>query len=131
MQGGCQGSIADLAYAYVQQNGIATPYSFPYVSWRGDTNGTCPTPAMQVPVMNITGFTKIETNNGTALQQAVATQGPVVVSVAAVPWQDYSEGVFDGACGAGQGDRERVVSGLGGGECATARRVLVRRPDRL
>lgn len=103
--GGCSGSTAEEAYEYVKKNGLASPYSFPYVSWAGDTNGTCAvTPASRAkPVANLTGYTVLPANDEAALIEAVATKGPVSVSVAAEPWFDYESGVFDGCSTSGSG----------------------------
>jgi cathepsin L len=110
--GGCDGSIAELAYQYVQENGLASPYSFPYVSWLGDTNGSCAVspPTRLTPVANLTGFVKLPANNDVAIAQAVATVGPLAVNVAAEPWSDYESGVFDGCATSGIGtDIDHVV----------------------
>ena len=43
---------------------------------------------------------RLPKNNYTALMNAVASKGPIAISVAAEPWQLYESGVYDGNCGA-------------------------------
>ena len=110
--GGCAGSTAELAFAYVKEHGIASPYSFPYVSWPGDSNGTCAvTPASRAkPVANVSGHVTLPANEEAPLLEALVNHGPIAVSVAAMPWSDYESGVFDGCGLEGEGtDVDHVV----------------------
>lgn len=45
---------------------------------------------------NVTGFVNVEPNNYQAVMTAIATNGPMAISVDAGDWHDYESGVFDG-----------------------------------
>jgi len=92
--GGCGGSIAQLAYDYVAQAGIAEEWSYPYTAYEG-TTGTCKSTIKQT-VVNVTGYTNVASNDQAAVMEALATQGPLAINVAAMPWQAYTGGIFTG-----------------------------------
>jgi hypothetical protein len=48
------------------------------------------------PQANITSYVSLTTNSGTALLNAIATTGPVAISVEARYWSKYESGVFNG-----------------------------------
>jgi cathepsin L len=89
--GGCQGSTQPLAFAYTQTAGITTEASYPY---RG-TTGTCDTSKINVVAKN-SGYTQLPMNDYSALVEAVATQGPIAISLAAggFMFQFYGGGVL-------------------------------------
>ena len=101
--GGCQGSTAELAFEYVKAHGLASPYSFPYVSWTGANNGQCLSGPQAKAAANISGHVTLPSNDEDALISALVQFGPVAVSVAAEPWHDYESGVFDGCATSGAG----------------------------
>ena len=101
--GGCAGSTAELAFEYVKANGLASPYSFPYVSWTGSSNGECLKGPQAKAAANISGYVQLPVNEEDALLSALVQFGPVAVSVAAEPWHDYESGVFDGCATSGSG----------------------------
>ena len=74
--------------------GMVLERDYPYTQ----QTGTCDRTAIAHPVANITGFTKLPTNDYDALLEAVGTIGPIAISVDA-SFASYEEGVFDGACG--------------------------------
>jgi len=94
--GGCQGSTQPLAFQYIGSAGITSEEDYPY---RGST-GTCDTSKIK-PIANVTGQVDLPTNNYTALMEAIATVGPVAISVDAgtLGWQLYGGGVMKGKCG--------------------------------
>ena len=47
-------------------------------------------------VVGIRSYVQLPANNYTALMHAVATVGPISISVDASPWMFYSGGIFDG-----------------------------------
>jgi len=57
---------------------------------------------------------KLPENNYTALLTAIATIGPIAVSVDAMPWMSYSSGVFTG-CGLARIDINHAVQLVGYG----------------
>lgn len=89
--GGCQGSTQPLAFNYTKTAGITTESAYPY---QGST-GTCDESKIS-PVAQNDGFVQLERNNYTDLVTAVATKGPISISVAAggLGWQLYSGGVY-------------------------------------
>ena len=56
--------------------------------------GTCKDADRVFPVANISGYVKNGVNSYDDLLTAIATVGPVSVTVAAEPWEFYSSGIF-------------------------------------
>merc|ERR1719473_1060987 len=92
--GGCDGSTQPLAFDYLQTAGLTTEADYPYTQ----RTGTCETSKIK-PVGWNTGYTILQRNNYTELLTAVATKGPIAVSIAAsgFAFQFYSGGVL-GKC---------------------------------
>jgi cathepsin L len=92
--GGCQGSTQQLAFNYTMSAGIVTESDYPY---QGMT-GTCSKSKSAKPVAGIKGYVTVPPNNYTAFANAIATKGPISITVAAgsMGWQMYSRGVFGG-----------------------------------
>lgn len=91
--GGCNGATQPIAFNYTEHAGITTEANYPY---QGRT-GTCQTDKIK-PVVKNSGYVKLPVNDYSALISAVATQGPISISVAAggLGWQFYGGGVFSG-----------------------------------
>jgi len=87
--GSCDGATAELGFAYVQKKGLSSEAVVPY---RGIT-GKC---VETTKIANITGFVKLPENDHDALLNAIATVGPIAITVAASEWLDFENGVFDG-----------------------------------
>ena len=99
--GGCTGSIAQLAYDYVERHGILEEWQFGYNSYHG-ANIECSFNVskdenLPQAVATIDGYATLPQNNYTVLMNAVAKLGPIAVSVAASDWALYSGGVFSHA----------------------------------
>lgn len=100
--GGCTGSTGELAYEYVAEHGMVTEWEYGYTSYRGET-GTCALDessqlrkhTLVGAKVGLVGYSSLPTNSYEALMHALATFGPVVVSVAASGWGLYKGGVFD------------------------------------
>jgi len=92
--GGCSGSTQWLAFDYVKNAGITTTANWPYHA-RDDK---CDTTKIK-KVATIDGYVRLPTNDYNALLTAVATVGPIAISVAASDWQFYDSGVFNTDCG--------------------------------
>jgi len=115
--GGCGGGTAELAYAQVMQNGgIATEWTYPYMSYTGtnfqchfNINGTAPDAVVQ-----LSGYKVLPSNKYEPLLAAVATVGPIAVTVDASAWSDYESGVFDG-CNQTNPDLDHAVQLVGYG----------------
>jgi cathepsin L len=106
--GGCAGATSELGYDYVAQKGIASEKDYPYRAVTGTCDESKPKSA------HVTGFVKLPENNYTALVTALATIGPIAVSVDAEPWMSYSSGVFTG-CGTSRIDINHAVQAVGYG----------------
>jgi len=89
--GGCDGSTQPLAFNYTQTAGITTEANYPY---KGRT-GTCDESKIK-PVAFNSGYAELKTNDYTELITAVATKGPVSISIAAAgfKFQLYGGGVL-------------------------------------
>jgi len=106
--GGCAGATSELGYQYVADKGLAAEKDYPYRGVTGKCDETKP------KSVHIHSFVKLPENNYTALVTAVATIGPIAVSVDAEPWMSYSSGVFTG-CGLNRIDINHAVQAVGYG----------------
>lgn len=89
--GGCSGSTQPLGFNYTKTAGITTDAEYPF----RQSTGTCDSSKIKVVAKN-SDFVVLPTNNYTALMNAVATIGPVSISVAAggMGWQMYGGGIM-------------------------------------
>lgn len=87
--GGCSGATAELGYEYVKNKGLSDEKTLPY---RGVT-GIC---KETTKAAFISGYVKLPENDHDALMTAVATVGPIAITVEADVWQEYENGVFSG-----------------------------------
>jgi len=92
--GGCSGSTQWLAFNYTQNNGIVSQKDYPY----READQKCAA-SNKNRVASIEGFVRLPENDYNSLITALATTGPVAISVAASEWQFYSRGVYNGNCG--------------------------------
>jgi len=95
--GGCDGSTQELAFSYTETAGLSLETAYPYTA----KTGTCKTDKI-VPVVKNEGFVHLPKNNYSALISAVATIGPISISIAASSFEfsAYGGGVFNSdGCG--------------------------------
>eukprot|EP01035_Chromulina_nebulosa_P021230 gene21230-27505_t len=112
--GGCSGATAEVAFDYVaSSSGIHEEYQYPYLSYFG-TNYDCSLPPDSASV-SITGYVQLPVNNYTALMNAIATVGPIAVSVDASTFHSYESGIFSG-CNQVNPDINHAVTLVGFGE---------------
>jgi len=112
--GGCQGSIPEVAFDYVQLYGMTTEWMLPYTAYHGDT-GTCGFNRTTTPSsVKITGYTKLPSNDYAAVMKHLATVGPLAINVDASSWHDYEGGIYDG-CNHTNSDIDHVVQLVGYG----------------
>ncbi len=91
--GGCQGSTAELAYEYVIGAGLTQEWEYPYTAYYG-TTGNC---SKNMPAaIQLSGYTKLPTNDQGSVMDALAHTGPLAINVDASSWSDYESGVFSG-----------------------------------
>jgi cathepsin L len=94
-KGNCQGATAELAFDYVSNSiGLFDEFQLPYTEYYG-IEAKCELPNT-TPKVKISGYVKLEENNYNQLLYAVATYGPIAVSVDASTWHAYSSGIFNG-----------------------------------
>jgi cathepsin L len=110
--GGCQGSTAELAFEYVVGAGLTQEWEYPYTAYYG-TTGNCS--ATAPAVIQLSGYTKLPTNDQGAVMDALATKGPLAVNVDASSWSDYESGVFSGCNYANNISIDHVVQLVGYG----------------
>ena len=97
---GCGGGLMDNAFKWVETHGLASEASYGYTSGTG-TAGTCSSSKSNSPVVTISGYTDVASEDEVALKSAVAQQ-PVSVAIEADQsvFQLYSSGVLDSSsCG--------------------------------
>ena len=84
---------------------MPSEWTYPYLSGTGKAgtcHGTTPFPPEHphsgsvMNAANITGHVVVPSNNYNAMMTAIATMGPLAISVDAGAWHDYSGGVFTG-----------------------------------
>lgn len=88
--GGCDGATAELAFEFAQQQGVLlqrSPGQPPLAGPCGPTGGRR---------AFVGSFVRLPPNRAEPLLEALATQGPVVVSVDASDWFPYESGIYDG-----------------------------------
>jgi len=90
---GCNGGLMDYAFTYIKvNNGIDTESSYKYEA----RDNTCRFKAADVGATD-TGFVDIKSKSEAALQQAIATVGPISVAIDAShsSFQLYKSGVYN------------------------------------
>jgi len=92
--GGCEGSIAEVAMDYVAGvEGLTLEANYPYFAtdqWCAYKAETTP------PAVSITGYVNPTSNDADAVMEALLTHGPLTVAVDATHWGHYTGGVFNG-----------------------------------
>lgn len=113
--GGCQGSIPEVAYQYIQLYGMTTEWKVPYTSYFG-TSDACSFNASRTPaVVEISGYQKLPVNDYEAVMDALVNIGPLAVNVQANTWSDYHGGVYDGCSNWSNVEIDHVVVLVGYG----------------
>jgi cathepsin L len=114
--GGCNGATAEIAFDYAANSpGLVQEFAYPYYGYYGQ-NSACDASKQEEPVAYIGGFTQLGANNYTELMNAIATVGPIAVSVDASAWSAYEGGIFDG-CDQEHPDIDHAVTLMGYGTC--------------
>jgi len=110
---GCNGGLMDNAFKYVHDNdGLVDENAYPY---RGQDNGACQFRRKSIAT-TCDGFVDIPEGNETALQEALAFQGPVSVAIDASlqSFQFYLTGVYsDVRCSSENLDHGVLAVGYG------------------
>lgn len=112
--GNCQGATAEVAFDYAAGSaGLVEEYQYGYSEYYGKESA-CAVPEAALPKGKITGYVKLGENNYSDLMNAVATYGPIAVSVDASTWSAYSGGIFNG-CSRSTSDINHAVTLVGYG----------------
>eukprot|EP00929_Paragymnodinium_shiwhaense_P044515 TRINITY_DN22828_c0_g1_i1.p1 TRINITY_DN22828_c0_g1~~TRINITY_DN22828_c0_g1_i1.p1 ORF type:complete len:362 (+),score=85.66 TRINITY_DN22828_c0_g1_i1:84-1169(+) len=90
--GGCEGATEELAFNTSKDLGLPLESDLPYEG----QDGKCST--YKAAAKN-QGYVKLPTNDAGALETALATKGPIAITVAANQWMLYGGGVFSGCTG--------------------------------
>ena len=88
--GGCEGATEEIAFNYTRDHGLALEKDLPY------TEKDEPCKEYKSAVTS-DGYVKLKRNSAIDLETALATQGPVAITVAA-NWGNYGGGIFSGGC---------------------------------
>jgi len=103
--GGCEGATMELAFNLTATMGMPLESDLPY---RG-RDATC---TSYTAAVKGTGYVKNPENDADALETAIATKGPMSVTVAA-NWGGYGGGVFSGGCNSANCDLDHGVVAVG------------------
>jgi len=106
--GGCGGATEELAFNMTENLGLPLETDLPY---QGRDAQCSPFKA----AVKSTGFVRLPSNDANALETALATMGPVAITVAAAQWSLYGGGVFGGCTGAEGSDLDHGVQAVGYG----------------
>jgi len=87
--GGCEGATMELAFNLTASTGIALESDIPYAG----RDATC---KPYKAAVKCTGYVKNPVNSAIGFETALATKGPMAITVAAGSWQFYGGGVFHG-----------------------------------
>jgi cathepsin L len=109
--GGCGGSIPELAFDFVQKNGLALEKDYPYMGRDSPCNQT----AAAHPAASLTGYVRLMQNDYKSVMQALSTIGPLAVNVWAIPFQSYRSGVYNGCNYKASMDVDHVMQLVGYG----------------
>jgi len=114
--GGCNGSTSELAFDYVAKSkGLYLNSEITYDSYFGKNLPCKETVASKKPSARVGGFVKLPENDYVSLMNAVATIGPIAISVDASKWSSYRGGIFNG-CNQTKPDINHAVVLVGYGE---------------
>jgi cathepsin L len=97
-KGGCAGGTVELAYQTLmeKEGGLASEWTYPYRSYFADAF-ECSFNASKTPVAaKLKDYVVLPSNQYLPVLQAIATVGPLTISVDASAWAAYESGVFDG-----------------------------------
>lgn len=95
--GGCQGGTAELAFGRINEiGGLSSEWTYSYKSFHGQNFQCQFNTTMTPPQVKVASYKRIPTNQYAPLMEAVATQGPIAISVDASAWSHYETGVFNG-----------------------------------
>lgn len=104
--GGCEGAIAELAFNYTVSKGIALASDYAYTA----RDSPCQD---YNPAVKVGGYVTLPANDADALATALATVGPISVSVGASQFSLYGGGIFNGCSGSTGATINHAVQAVG------------------
>jgi len=104
--GGCEGATEEIAFNMSQVLGLPLESDLPYAGHDAKCG------SYKSAVKN-NGFVKLPVNDAEAMETALATKGPVAITVAASPWMLYGGGVFKGCHGSEGAALDHGVQAVG------------------
>jgi len=124
--GGCGGGTPQLAMAQIiAMGGLSSEWTYPYRSYFTQAFSCQFNKSETVPMAVLSDYMTLPQNNHDSLMHAVATLGPMAISVDASSWQFYETGVYDG-CNQTHPDIDHSVQLVGYGTEAGKDYWLVR-----
>jgi len=103
--GGCEGATMELAFNMTRDKGVPLETDLPY-------KGRDETCSSYKPAVKVTGYVKLPVNSADGLETALATKGPISVTVAAEPWMLYGGGTFTGCSRSSSGSGSELDHGV-------------------
>ena len=103
--GGCSGATMELAFNLTKTMGMPLESDLPYKGY----DQAC---TSYESAVTATGYVKNPVNDADALETAIATKGPISITVAA-NWGGYGGGVFSGGCNSVNCDLDHGVVAVG------------------
>lgn len=99
--GGCSGSIVELAFDYVQKNGLRKSNDYPFDLVGICTDKTCKAKGAlksflkaNTDTLSLAGWKALEQNKLAPLMDALQ-KGPVAIALSTDGWRDYEGGILD------------------------------------
>lgn len=123
--GGCAGGTPAVAMTTMMKfgGGLSSEWTYPYLSHSGQNSPKCLNTTKTA--VTISNYVSLPSNQYMPLLTALATVGPIAISVDASAWQFYSTGVFNG-CNQTNPDIDHAVQLVGYGTEAGGDYWLVR-----
>lgn len=91
---GCSGGVVQLAFLYVQDNGLMTEEVYPYKQ----TASSCKATSTKSNKVFVKDYVNIKQGSEDDLKSAVGSIGPVSIAMQADSIQFYESGIFEGSC---------------------------------
>lgn len=125
--GGCQGATSEIGFQLIKDKGHVLTSDLDYVGKTHQCSLAESGSSYEKAAATMDSFVTLESNDYNALMEAIATKGPVTISVDADTWSSYSSGVFDPELSPGANIKiDHAVSLAGYGEDNGVKYWLVR-----
>jgi len=114
--GGCAGGTVEVATAsIIKLGGLSSEWTYPYLSYNGQNQPSCGfSNSSTPPAVSPANYVSLPSNQYEPLINAIATIGPIAISVDASSWSFYATGVYNG-CNQTNPDLDHAVQLVGYG----------------